>query len=300
MRNYLLLGVVLCIVFSCNQGQKEERALQNTPDTASKQADKTSDLGDKQDLQKRMFLKTADIKFKVKDVVNTTYNIENICSNQGGFVASSNFESIVHNKESFPVSQDSSVETTTYSVSNSIIIRVPNNKLDTVLKDIAANVDYLDARIIKADDVSLILLANQLAQKRISKNETRLATAIDNNNKKLNETVAAEDVLFTKEEQSDNSKVENLSLNDQVNYSTVNLSIYQKDVTKRTIFANQKVLVKYEPRFWKKLGDSFLFGWNIFTEIVIFFSKFWAVLLGAILIWFFYKKYAKNKFSFKS
>ena len=297
MRNYLLLGVILCTVLSCNQGQSDSKESQNLlSDSSITQSNKANDLEDKPDLPNRTFLKTADIKFKVKDVVSSTYNIENICSTQGGFVTSSNLESIIGNKESVRISEDSSVEISTYSVSNSITIRVPNNKLDTVLKDIAANVDYLDSRIIKADDVSLQLLANQLKQKRLKKNEVRLSTAIDNNNKKLMETTAAEDLLLSKEELSDNSKIENLSLTDQINFSTVHLSIYQNDVTRRNIFAHEKPITAYEPGFGSKIAESLLFGWNIVMEILVFFSRFWAILLAPLLVYFLYKKFIKSKF----
>ena len=225
----------------------------------------------------------------------STYNIENICNRQGGFVTYSNLASTNNKKELVPVSVDSSIEINNYSISNSIIIRVPNNKLDTVLKDIAANVDYLDCRIIKADDVSLQLLANRLTQNRIKQNENRLTTAIGNYNKKLIETTAAEDLLLSKQQQSDNSKIENLSLADHVNFSTVNLSIYQNDVTLLIMFANGKVIKRYEPGFGSKMAESLLFGWTIVMEILIFFSKFWAILLGALLIYFLYKKFIKAK-----
>ena len=156
MRNYLLLGGILCTIISCNQGQIDSKESQNLfSDSSIAQSNKANDLEVKPDLPNRAFLKTADIKFKVKDVVSSTYNIENTCNTQGGFVTSSSLESIIGRKESVPISEDSSVEISTYSVSNSIIIRVPNNKLDTVLKAIAANVDYLDSRIIKAEDVNL-------------------------------------------------------------------------------------------------------------------------------------------------
>ena len=296
MRNYLLLGVILCSILSCNQKQNDYKETQNlVADSSLTQVNKTNDLEDKKELPKRVFLKTAEIKFKVKDVVNSTYNIENICNAQGGFVTYSNLVSTINKKETIPTSIDSSVETSNYAVSNSITIRIPNDKLDTVLKDIAANVDYLDCRIIKADDVSLQLLANRLTQNRIKQNENRLIKAIDNNNKKLIEITAAEDLLLSKQQQSDNSKIENLSLTDQVNYSTVNLSIYQNDVTKRTMFSHEKVIKRYEPGFGSKMAESLLFGWTILMDILVFFSKFWAIFLFVLLIYFLYKKFIKTK-----
>ena len=295
MRNYLLLGVILCTILSCNHNQNNNKESQTLADSAYNKQVQKNNTTNETELSKNAILKTVDIKFKVKDVVSTTSIIENICNTQGGFVTYCNLVSNINNKTSIAVSVDSSVETNYYSVSNSIIIRVPNNKLDTVLKAIAINVDYLDHRIIKADDVALQIFTNKLTQNRIKKNETRLTKAIDKNNSKLVAITNAEDLLLSKQEQSDNSKIENLSLDDQVNFSTVNLAIYQNDITKRTMFASEKGIKIYEPGFGSKMADSFLFGWNIVIEILVFFSKFWAILFFAVLIYLLYKKIVKSK-----
>ncbi|MCX6210171.1 MAG: DUF4349 domain-containing protein, partial [Bacteroidetes bacterium] len=174
------------------------------------------------------FIRTADLKFKVKSVIASTYDIEAITSRLGGFVTYTNLQSTVDNVSNTAINADSTLETTYYTVSNSITLRVPNTKLDTTLKEISKNIDYLDYRIIKADDVALQLLSNNLTQKRSAKYEQRLANAIDNRGKKLKETTVAEDVLLNKQEQADNAKVSNLSLNDQLNFSTITLAIYQR------------------------------------------------------------------------
>ena len=297
MRNYLLLVVILCTILSCNHNQNDNKENKTLADsTYNKQAQKNSTTNETE-LPKNAFLKTVDIKFKVKDVVSTTTIIENICNAQGGFVTYSNLLSSINNKVSVAVSIDSSMEINNYSVSNSIIIRVPNNKLDTVLKAIALDVDYLDHRIIKADDVGLQIFTNKLTQDRIKKNETSLIKAMDKNNSKLASITDAQDLLLSKQEQSDNSKIENLSLNDQVNFSTVNLAIYQNDVTKRIMFASEKAIKIYEPGFGSKMAESLLLGWTIVMEILIFFFKFWAVLFFAVLIYLLYKKIVKSKVS---
>ena len=137
------------------------------------------------------------MKFKVKSVIKSTYDIENITNKLGGFVTYTNLSSIINNVTTIAVSADSSLETTYYTVTNSIILRVPNTKLDTTLKEISKNIDYLDFRIIKAEDVALQILSNNLTQKRSAKNEERLTNAIDNKGKKLNETTTAEEILLS-------------------------------------------------------------------------------------------------------
>jgi hypothetical protein len=112
----------------------------------------------------RRFIRTADLKFKVKSVVKATYGIEDIVGQQGGFVTYTNLYSTIDYVNSTAISADSTLETTHFTVLNSMTIRIPNRKLDTTLKAIAKHIDYLDHRIITADDVALQLLSNDLME----------------------------------------------------------------------------------------------------------------------------------------
>jgi len=132
------------------------------------------------------FIKTADLKFRVKSVIQSTYHIENSTVAQGGFVAYTNLSSNIDDISVVKISADSSLETTHYTVSNTITLRVPNTKLDTTLREISKDIDFLDYRIIKSDNVALQALSNHLTHKRAEENRTRLIDAIDQKGKKLN------------------------------------------------------------------------------------------------------------------
>lgn len=243
----------------------------------------------------RKFVRTADLKFKVKSVITSTYDIEAITAKQGGFVAFTNLTSSISNVTNTAISADSSLETTKYVVSNTITLRVPNVKLDTTLKLIAKNIDYLDYRIIKAEDVALQMLSNDLAQKRAAKNEARLTNAIDNRGKKLQETADAENALYNREEQGDNAKIANLSLKDQINFSTINLSIYQRETIKREMIANEENIDEYEPHLGIKIWQSLKGGWHILAAIFLFLVEIWGLILFGIVGFFVYKKYIKKQ-----
>jgi len=86
-------------------------------------------------------------------------------------VTYSNLQSTINDKISTKISQDSTLETTKYQVENTITLRVPQQNMDTVVKEIAKEIDYLDYRLIKADDVALRLLSNELLQKRSATSE---------------------------------------------------------------------------------------------------------------------------------
>ncbi|MCZ8196831.1 MAG: DUF4349 domain-containing protein [Flavobacterium sp.] len=244
---------------------------------------------------KRQFIRTADVKFRVKNVPQSTYAIENATTKHGGFVIYTNLQSSISETETSKISQDSLVETTKYSVENNITIRVPNTQLDTVIKTIAKQIDFLDYRVIKADDVSLQLLSNELAQNRLKSSGNRVTNAIDSKGKKLNQIVTSEDTLESKKEQLDNKKIENLSLRDQVNFSTLTLNIYQRETVRQEKIANTENKMISRSHLGIKLWDSIKSGWFILEDIVSFIIQFWTIILIGIAIWIVIKKFKAAK-----
>ena len=187
----IILGIGMFISFAaCNsaENRKESFTMANAADSTAVQSVSSSAAVEKGKDSTRKFVRTAELKFKVNSVIKSTYDIEDITNQQGGFVTYTNLTSTINNVTTTPISEDSSLETTSYVVTNTITLRVPNTKLDTTLKEIARNIEYLDYRIIKAEDVALQILSNNLTQKRAAKNEERLTNAIDNRGRKLNET----------------------------------------------------------------------------------------------------------------
>lgn len=238
------------------------------------------------------FVRTADLKFKVKDVSRSTTAIEDIAVRQGGFVTYTHLASNIDNVTTIPVSIDSSFETTYYNVTNSIVLRVPNAHLDTMLKEISQTVDYLDYRIIKADDVALQLLSNNLTQQRTKQTQHRLKRAIDRSTSKLSETVNAEEAVSQKEEQASQALLSNQLLADQISFSTVNLNLYQHQTLRRVLVFNNKDITVYEPSFARKLLNSFEAGWRMLQTLLIFIAGlWWLILLGIIVYYFFYKPF---------
>jgi hypothetical protein len=263
-----------------NANDTDQTANQFISSTAAVEAGKDSS---------RKFIRTADLKFKVKSVVNSTYAIEDIIREQKGFVASTNLTSTIDSKTTTAVSADSSVESTYFTVVNEMTVRVPNTKLDTTLKLIATLIDYLDYRNIKAEDVALQILSNKLALERASKSSQRLRYAIDNRGKKLSETTDAEELLSDREQQIDESKIANFSIEDQINFSTIKLSIYQRQALKRELISNDKNIDAFSPGFGKRVSDGLKSGWVFLLEIVIFVAQIWGLLLLALIGYFLYR-----------
>lgn len=243
---------------------------------------------------KQKFIRTADLKFKVKNVVKSTYAIENAVQKFGGVVTYTNLQSNIQEQIKTKMSQDSTLETTKFTVENNIVIRVPNTQLDTVIKTIAKQIDFLDFRVIKADDVSLKLLSTQLSQKRASQSANRIEKAIDNTGKKVNDIVDAENALVNQKESNDEAVINNLSLKDQINFSTVTLQLYQNQTIKQDVIAGEKSNSSYRPSLGIEIVDALKNGLYIFETVFVFILNLWAFILIGIGGYFIYRKYFKK------
>ncbi|MES2747705.1 MAG: DUF4349 domain-containing protein [Bacteroidota bacterium] len=290
--------LIVGIAISCKQAGTDNAA-EATYDKSNAVADSASVASSSAAVQQknnnRKFVRTADIQFKVKNVAKSTTLIEDVTNKFGGFVTYTNLQSTITNEERTKVSPDSTLINTKYTVENNLTIRVPNTQMDTVIKTIAKQIGFLNHRIIKADDVTLQLLSNKMAQKRNAGTEKRLANDIDTKGKKLNQIIDAEEVLETKKEQTDSKTIENLSLEDQVNFSTLTLQIYQDQTTKQEMIANEKSVNAYRPNIGLQIWDSFKSGWFILEEMISFVVVLWPFVLVGFLGFIGYKKLIKKQ-----
>ena len=301
MKYSLLLAGLCFAMLACNQSRSPENEKDQSlaDSTTSFSGSSSAAVENKKDTA-HTFIRTADLKFKVNNVEKLTYKIEDITVRHGGYITFTQLNSIIDNVLLTAVSADSSVETTHFTVTNTITIRVPNTKLDTTLKDIAGLVDYLDYRIIKADDVSLQMHANNLAQTRGSRHAERLIQAIEKRGKKLSETTTAEEQLGNKQAQADDALLSNMAMNDQVNFSTIQLSLYQRQAIKKELIAHTKNVAAYQPGFGTKLLDALLYGLRIIETIFIGLLHVWPLILLLLIALQMYKKYGYRRSNMRS
>lgn len=306
MKTILKMGTVmllLALASSCKQSEASADAATFEATTSSRGTAPTSDRPAKSaanevalDVKapKKKLIRTADIKFRVKDVAQSTYAIESSVTRFGGMVAHSNLQSHVGERSQMKISTDSLLETTKYNVENNITIRVPNARLDTVIDAIRKEIDYLDFRVVKADDVALRLLSNELAQQRTDRHTKRLESDIDQKGKKLIDINEAENNILSKQTERDQAAIDNLSLEDQVNFSTLTLALYQKESVKSEIVAIDKSGNNYGS-FGLEIVDGLKTGWHILERIIAFIAQLWSVILIGILATYILRKYVNRK-----
>ena len=292
IHSFFLLALIAFFLNSCSTKSKEdammmeEQALSSADSTVTDNGFLSSSAAQETGKDSsRKFIRTAEMKFKVKNVFEATYKIEDLTKDFGGFVTYTNLSSSINHVSIVSVSADSSLETTYYEVKNTMTIRVPNTKLDSTLRAVALYMEYLDYRTITADDVALHLLTNKMTQKRIRRHEKRLEDAIDHRGKKLNETTNAEENLYYKQEQGDAAIISSLALNDQINFSTVKLDFYQRETLKRELIANEKNITAYESSFGSKIWEALVEGWYSLSGFFVVIARLWGFILLAIVVY---------------
>ncbi|MDN3677609.1 DUF4349 domain-containing protein [Flavobacterium paronense] len=297
MKKRTKLGLTLLLfgfAFACKQAEATDNTAEVSADTTAVEKTISSDAAVEKKESNRKFVRTADLKFKVKNVAKSTYAIENIVAKNGGFVTFTDLKSNINEKSETKISQDSTLETTRFTVDNTITLRVPNTQLDTVLKSMVKEVAFLDSRLIKADDVALQLLSNKMAQKRLASHQKRLEKGIDTKGKKLNDINNAEDKVLGRATENDETVLQNLSLEDQVNYSTVTLYLYQRESVLQEIVANEKSINAYRPHIGLQIWDSLKTGWFMFEAIIAFIVQLWAFILLIVFGIVAYRKFVKK------
>ena len=87
-----------------------------------------------------------------------------------------------------------------------------------------------------------------------------------------------------------------MSLDDQVNFSTVKLNFYENNKIRRELIANEKNLDAYQPNLFSRIGESLVNGWEIVEDFIVFITQFWVfILLGILFYWVYFKFWRGNK-----
>ncbi len=246
----------------------------------------------------RMIVRKADLKFRVHNVAQSTYAIEQIAVRQGGWVAHTNLWSEQLSEHKIKISEDSSLFITRYVVKNTIILRVPYTSLDTTLHSFVPLIDYLDYRIINAEDVTLQKLAEQMKQKRLATYNSRMKRHADNSKSRLMDVTEAERQILLQQERADAAYIEELKLYDNIEYSTISIDIYETEKYEQMMVPDQEKTQSYRPCFTKRLADSLKSGWYIIQEIIIFILRLWGIIVVVLSAYFtirFVKKRIQQK-----
>ncbi len=279
MKKYLFCIAIISLMFGCSRERKSDYA-----DETSNEVVLNSVMTDSTIVEK--IIKTADMRFRVKDVQNTKEKLSATIKSQGGTVAEFAIQSHIQQTDKVPFSADSLKEITSYRTDGLLIAKIPSEKLDDFTNSVAGMAVFVDNQAMKMDDQSIAYLSNQLkAQNRVDaiNQINKTATRKGNN---------VETSLFVKDDYVD-KKIENMNIDDRVRFSTITLNFYQDNTVKTFVVGNDN-LYDYRPGFFQRLGLNLSAGWTFFKEVLLGLSTLWILFVIAGLVYFLIRYYLKK------
>lgn len=242
----------------------------------------------------RLLIRTADSRFKVRNVAEATYTIESIIIKNGGIIMNSSIGNDRYTGPEIPVSEDSAMIVTYNNLVANLELRVPKNILDETLREIAPLAMEIDYRRLQADDVTFDILMKQLTEARLGRKSKRVTNAIATRSAKLEDAVNAEEALDNVEEMADRTTIEKYKLKDKIDFSTISLKLYQDRFETKTIVKRAETIDAYEPGLGTRALESLSTGWTALCSVLILLLNLWPLFLIAFVGAFVYFKFRKK------
>jgi hypothetical protein len=276
MKRLLFFPALFIIISGCQNNTGENELAKALTDTTSI----TGITGDSVKL-----VKTARIDFKVKDVEKAGWGVSALAQQLGGKIFHQQLETIEGERKELKMSDDSLLVITAYTPRAAITVRIPSENLELFLHNIADLGYYTSSSRLDIEDKSLAFLENELKQK----NRQRELSKPGNTVKALAsmQSINVKDAMIEQH-------IANRAIDADVNYSLVNISLFQNSLVRKEVIANY-ILTGYELPFHKRLLNAIGNGWEMFLSFVLFLAHLWMFFLVAGIAWITYRYFQQSR-----
>ncbi len=200
--------------------------------------------------QKLKIIKNASIQFRVKDAAVSHRNIAGFLKSNNAYFGSDNRT------------------TSSYRLENNMIIRVPAQNFDKLTEALMAESIYTEYKNISAEDVTDQFIDIEARLKTKKEVEQRYL-ALLKEAKRITDILEVEEKLRVIREEIESAEGRLKLMNDQVNYSTITLSMYQQ----------LDYVPEPENGFFSKLKEAFVRGWRNLGHFVVGVVRVWPFLI---------------------
>jgi len=279
------LIALLCVAVTLNsclsKNASDYKALNSSSSDSSLVAADTTAI------KQPKLIKTADIRFKVKNVQQTGENISALTTQYNGMVMHHDMTSSEQQSNDVHISNDSVMRVSSFNTTADMTVKIPAEKIEQFLNTVSHMGIYVNERRMDIEDKSLDYLASQLKlnsrKELVSQQKTGRVVFKDPNS-----------VLDLKDGLVD-EQINNKMIDDQVKYSTISLSFYQSNTISKEIIANDDPS-DYNLPFLSRAGMALANGWYMFKELVIAALNIWVfIIIGTtfgVWLWRYNKKKA--------
>jgi hypothetical protein len=210
-------------------------------------------------------IRSANVKYKVKNIKASTKDINNFIESLQGYISDLSFENNLYRK------------------STVFTIKIPQTKFNTVMDSIVKFADFIDYETITSKDVSEEFIDLETRLKTKIEVKKRYETILRKRAKTVKDILATEEKLRVIQEEIEAAQGRLKYLTNKVSLSTIKVNLYET------------VTYKEEPKsytktFFTKIKNSFSVGWEIVEIIFISLITIWPLLLIGLGILFYFKR----------
>ncbi len=270
----IICSTLILFAISCKGAdfESEEKSKNSVTDYTEVSA---SELGlDSIASAKRKIIHTADVSFRVKNVLTAITRLEAMTKSLGGAATTSNMYNEQQDQTTLPYSRDSLKEVISFRATAQLTLRVPAQYRDSILNELPAMATYIDHRNISQSDASFNYLSNKL---KTTANKS-YADKVEHKAKNGKEILLAQD----KNEANIDKIIYNYKIDDDVAFATIKIDIYEPAQTVTAIIADTEAAAKIS--FDKSIVVALGNGWYIMQKGIALFVLLWPIWLLLILI----------------
>lgn len=243
----------------------------------------------------RQFARSASLRFRTRSVAKASAMIESIVAANGGYIQLDDLRGELRERSIQEYGTDSFVEISRVDISSTMELRVPNDRLDTVLLHIQPLVLFLDHRTVKAVDVALELRRASRERQRLERAGDRMRD-LSEANARLRDRTQADDQALQREDRADAAAARHEDLRAQVDLSSVEVTLYQHPETRLDTLARPLDELWREP-FHKRFARAWSDSWSGFATFLLWIASNWILLvliLGAALLFLRFRRNSRN------
>jgi len=282
----LLAGIVL--LGACKGGVSKYEAINNSSAADSATVDARADS---LMMVQPKLVKTADMRFKVKNVQQTAEKIAALTAKNNGMVMHHQMESSVQNSQDYRISDDSVKRVSAFNTAEDMTVKVPSDVLGDFMQQVAHMGMYVTYSKMDIDDKSLDFLSSKL--KLNSRREL-----VDQQKKGKISIKNPLNVLLLKDDMVD-GQIDNMKIDAAVKFSVITLSFYQSNTIVTETIANDDPSA-YQLSFSKRFTNSLHNGWYLFTQLILGITNLWVFILAGIGVWILVRYYKRKHPTFLS
>ncbi len=211
--------------------------------------------------ENRKIIWTGNLELQVSNVEDVTNKISDIATKYDAFVSDMNMSS------------------TNYEISNRITVRVKNKDFTNLINDIKGNSIFTRKIEIRSNDVTEEFVDIESRLKTKKEVRERYIDILINKTGKIKDVIEAEDAIrkITEEIEAKEGRLRYLS--DKVDFSTVNILIFQE-----VDYKNEPKV--YKKSYFSKTKDALKNGWSIITNFLLILFNIWPlIIIGILIIW---------------